>query len=207
MPTGKSVTILIQHLKDGDRAAVEELWRGYFSRLVRQTQRWLRRTSVKADEAEDIALSAFKSFCLRAEQGRFPKLFDRDDLWQLLVVIAFRKMCNQVKHEARRQPRNGRVHHISALAPADADDWGSIFSCLIGREPDPALAFQVAASCRRLLEMLPTQELRDVAVWKLEGYTNEEIAAKMNGGEGCAESTAERKLARIRKMWAKEMPS
>jgi DNA-directed RNA polymerase specialized sigma24 family protein len=55
--------------------------------------------------------------------------------------------------------------------------------------------------------MLPTQELRDVAVWKLEGYTNEEIAAKMKDGKGCAESTVERKLARIRKIWAEEIPS
>jgi hypothetical protein len=27
---------------------------------------------------------------------------------ELLVVIAFRKACNQMKHEARRQPRDGR---------------------------------------------------------------------------------------------------
>jgi DNA-directed RNA polymerase specialized sigma24 family protein len=204
MPSAKSITICIQQLKEGERAAVEKLWEAYFPRLVRQAQGWLRRTSVKVVDAEDIALSAFKSFCLRAEQGRFPKLFDRDDLWQLLVVIAFRKKCNQVKHEAVRQPRNGRVYEASALAAADTDDGGSIFSQLISGEPDPP---PVAESCRRLLEMLPAQELRDVAVWKLEGYTNEEIAAKMNGGEGRAESTVERKLARIRKIWAKEIPS
>jgi DNA-directed RNA polymerase specialized sigma24 family protein len=180
---------------------------GLFPRLVRQAERWLRGTSVRAVDAEDIALSAFESFCLRAEQGRFPKLFDRGDVWQLLVVIAFRKACNQVKHEARRQPRNGRVYPISALALADKDDSGAMLSYLIGRDPDPALAFQVAASYRRLLEMLPTQELRDVAVWKLEGYTNEEIAAKMNGGEGRSLATVERKLARIRKIWAREIPS
>jgi DNA-directed RNA polymerase specialized sigma24 family protein len=207
MPSAESVTIWIHQLKDGERAAVQKLWEGYFPRLVRQAQRWLRRTPVRVVDAEDIALSAFKSFCLRAEQGRFPKLFDRDDLWQLLVVIAFRKKCNQVKREAVRQPPNGRVYSISALTPADADDSGTIFSCLISREPDPTLTSQVAESCRRLLEMLPAQELRDVAVWKLEGYTNEEIAAKMKDGKGCAESTVERKLARVRKIWAKEIPS
>ena len=205
MPSAESVTIWIQKLKEGERAAIQKLWEAYFPRLVRQAQGWLRRTSVQVVDAEDIALSAFKSFCLRAEQGRFPKLFDRDDLWQLLVVIAFRKMCNQVKHEASQQPRNGRVYSISTLTPADADDSETNFSCLIGREPDPAQA--LAESCRRLLEMLPTEELRDVAVWKLEGYTNKEIAAKLNGGKGRAESTAELKLARIRKIWAKEIRS
>jgi DNA-directed RNA polymerase specialized sigma24 family protein len=207
MPSGKSVTILIQQLKDGERAVVEKLWEGYFPQLVRQAERWLRGTSVRAVDAEDIALSAFDSFCRRAEQGRFPKLFDRDDLWQLLVVIAYRKTCNQIKHKARQRPRNGQVYSFSDLATVDTDGAGSLFSHLISQEPDPALAFQVAASCRRLLEMLPTQELRDIAIWKLEGYTNEEIAAQLNGGEGRAVSTVERKLARIRKIWAKEIPS
>lgn len=207
MPSAESVTIWIQQLKDGERDAVGKLWKDYFPRLVHQAQGWLRRTPVKAVDAEDIALSAFNSFCLRAEQGRFPKLFDRGDLWQLLVVIAFRKMCNEVKHEARRQPRNGRVYPISALTSADADDLATIFPCLIGRDPDPSLAFQVAESCRHLLEMLPTQELRDVAVWKLEGYTNEEMAAKMKRGQGRSLATVERKLALIRTVWAKEIPS
>jgi DNA-directed RNA polymerase specialized sigma24 family protein len=207
MPSNESVTQWIHQLKGGERAAVQKVWEAYFPRLVCQAQRWLRRSPIRVVDAEDIALSAFDSFCRRAEQGRFPKLFDRGDLWQLLVVIAFRKKCNQVKYEAARQPHNGKVYTASALTRADRDGAGSIFSHLIGREPDPTLAFQVAASCRRLLEMLPIQELRDVAVWKLEGYTNEEIAAKLNGGEGRAVSTVERKLALIRKIWAKEIPS
>jgi DNA-directed RNA polymerase specialized sigma24 family protein len=207
MPSGESVTDWIHQLKEGERAAVQKLWERYFPRLVRQTRRWLRRTPVKAVDAEDIALSAFDSFCRRAEQGRFPKLFDRDDLWQLLVVIAFRKACNQVKHEAGQRPRNGQVYEASALAMEDADDAGSIFCHLIGREPDPALVVEMADSCRRLLEMLLTAELRDVAVWKMEGYTNEEIAAKLKGGKGRSLATVERKLALIRTIWAKEIPS
>jgi DNA-directed RNA polymerase specialized sigma24 family protein len=99
------------------------------------------------------------------------------------------------------------VYEASALATADADDAGSIFSHLIGGEPDPALVVEMAASCRRLLEMLPTAELRDIAVWKLEGYTNEEIAAKMNGGKGRSVKAVERKLVLIRKIWTKEIRS
>ena len=55
--------------------------------------------------------------------------------------------------------------------------------------------------------MLPTQELRNVAVWKLEGYTSEEIAPRLKGGEGRSLATVERKLALIRTLWAKEIPS
>ena len=45
-----------------------------------------------------------------------------------------------------------------------------------------------------LLAGLGDEELRSVAVWKLEGYTNEEIAAQL----GRAPSTVARKLQLIR---------
>lgn len=193
MPSGESVTHWIRKLKEGERAAVQRLWESYFTRLVQQTRQWLRRAPTPAAEAEDVALSAFASFCHRAEQGRFPKLFDRDDLWQLLVVISFRKACNQIKYEARRRPRNGRVIQASPLEFAD----------LIGREPDPGLAAQTADEYRELMARLNNQQLRDIAVWKLEGFTNEEIAGKI----GRSVPTVERKLALIRKAWAKEIES
>ena len=46
-------------------------------------------------------------------------------------------------------------------------------------------------------------ELQSFAHWKLEGFTNEEIASRL----GCVERTVERKLQRIRLLWAKELPS
>jgi DNA-directed RNA polymerase specialized sigma24 family protein len=45
-------------------------------------------------------------------------------------------------------------------------------------------------------------ELREIALAKMVGYTNAEIAAKL----GCAEVTVERRLRLIRKTWEKEMP-
>ena len=205
MPSAESVTIWIHQLKEGERAAVEKLWESYFPRLVRQAQDWLRRTSVKVVDAEDIALSAFKSFCLRAEQGRFPKLFDRDDLWQLLVVIAFRKACDQVKHEARRQPPNGRVLHASTLSAAGGEDAEAIFTRLISREPDPQFAAQTAEEYRRLLAKLEDEQLRQIAEMKLAGYTNVEISQRLRPRRSVV--TIERKLARIRRIWEEEARS
>jgi hypothetical protein len=108
--------------------------------------------STRADggcQSGGVSLSAFDSFCRRAEQGRFPKLFDRGDLWQLLVVVAFRKACNQIKHEARRQLRDGRVVHASAL-DGEIEGEAPLFANLIGREPDPSLAAQTADEYREL---------------------------------------------------------
>ena len=49
---------------------------------------WARTAAGPIAEPEDVALSAFNSLCRGLENGRFPKLQDRDDLWRLLVVIA-----------------------------------------------------------------------------------------------------------------------
>jgi DNA-directed RNA polymerase specialized sigma24 family protein len=206
MMTNESVTQRIGRLKEGEREAVQQLWERYYARLVRLARGWLRRrpTATRADGADDVALDAFDSFCRRAEEGRFPRLIDRDDLWQLLVVIAYRKTCNLVGHEERRQPSGGRVVHASALAAGMEGDEGAQFADLISREPDPALAAEAAEECRRLLAALGDEELRRVALWKLEGCTNEEIAARMNGGKGRSVPTVERKLDRIRRTWAKE---
>ena len=205
MTAGESVTQLIDRLKAGDRGAVQRLWERYFGCLVLETRRWLRHTPRQAADEEDVALSAFDSVCRRAAQGRFPRLFDRNDLWQLLVVIAFRKTCNQIKHERARRPPNGHVINASALAAGPGGDEGALFADLIGRGPGPALAAQTAEECRRLLAELGSEELRQVALWKLEGYTNEEIAPRMNGGEGRSLATVERKLKEIRLRWEKEV--
>ena len=53
----------------------------------------------------------------------------------------------------------------------------------------------------RLMGRLGDSALQRIAVWKLEGHTNDEIAARL----GCVTSTVERKLARIRSMWANEI--
>lgn len=205
MSAGESVSQWIHQLKEGERAAVQKLWESYFTRLVRMAGRWLRHTPTQAADAEDIALSAFDSFCRRAEQGRFPRLFDRGDLWQLLVVIAFRKACNQVKHEARRQPPNGRVLHASALCAANSEDTSAIFTRLISREPDPEFAVQTAEEYRRLLALLDDEQLRQIAEMKMAGYTNAEIGQRLRPQRAVA--TIERKLARIRRIWEEEIRS
>lgn len=60
-----------------------------------------------AANEEDVALSAFASFCRAAEQGRFPSLSDRDDLWKLLVVLTARKAVDLKRHEGRAKRGGG----------------------------------------------------------------------------------------------------
>ena len=57
-------------------------------------------------------------------------------------------------------------------------------------------------TCRILLNKLEDETLKAIAVHKMEGYSNKEIAQKL----GCVERTIERKLARIRQIWERERP-
>jgi DNA-directed RNA polymerase specialized sigma24 family protein len=197
-----SVTCWIRQLGAGDQAACQKLWEGYFHRLVGLARRRLQGAPRAAADEEDVALSAFDSFCRRAQQGRFPQFLDRHDLWQLLVLIAARKASNLAKHERRLKRGGDKGRHVSALPGGDGSEKGSSpFAELIGREPEPALAAQVVEAYERLLEQLGNASLRSVAVWKREGYTTEEIAAKLSRSL----ATVERKLGLIRDAWEKEV--
>jgi hypothetical protein len=68
---------------------------------------------------------------------------------------------------------------------------------VLGYEPTPAFAAQVAEEFQRLLEGLGDADLRTIAVWKVEGYTIDEMAAKLRR----APHTVERKLELIRRRW------
>ena len=187
-----SVTRWISQLKNGDRAAAQPLWEAYFHRLVALARDRLRGTPRRAAE-EDVALCAFDSFYRRAERGQFPKLEGRDDLWQLLFVLTVRKAVDLTRREARQPGRGAWGRSLWEQAELNLEQ-------VLGTEPTPEFAALVADECQRLLDRLPDETYRNVAVWKMEGQTNAAIAARL----GCVESTVERKLQRIRKLWTRE---
>jgi DNA-directed RNA polymerase specialized sigma24 family protein len=184
MASSDAVTLWIADIKEGRRDAVARLLERYLKRLTGLARLRLRGQPELAGYSEDVALSAFKSLCLGAERGQFPRLLDRDDLWRLLVVLTVRKAVDLLR---RRRPE----------PPAEED-----LEQLLSRDPEPELAAEMADEYRRLLDGLGDQQLRDVALWKVEGYTNEEIADKL----GCVVRSVERKLQCIRALWAEEFP-
>jgi DNA-directed RNA polymerase specialized sigma24 family protein len=192
--TGNSVTQWILALKQGDQAAAMGLWESYFRRLVGLARARLRDVPRRIADEEDVALNAFDSFCRGAQTGRFRRLHDRNDLWQILVLITVRKAIDLRNYEGRQSRGMGRVQSLTDLTPGGHEAIG-------GDEPTPELVAQLAEESQRLMEQLGESSLQSVATWKLEGYTNDEIAARL----GCVTSTVERKLARIRSKWAGEM--
>jgi RNA polymerase sigma factor (sigma-70 family) len=184
-----SVTQWIAGLKEGQASAAERLWEHYFHRLVGLARAKLTSSQPRVADEEDVALSAFKSLCLGAADGRFPQLRDRDNLWPLLVVLTVRKARDLVKHE-RRQKRGGGVK--TSRLDSNQAEWEAIVS----QQPSPEFSVMVAENCERLLETLDASHRR-IALLKLEGYTNAEVAEQLN----CGLRTVERRLELIRRTW------
>jgi RNA polymerase sigma factor (sigma-70 family) len=184
-----SITSCVRHLGDGQTAATQSLWERYYARLGELTLTHLKGLPRPAHEdAEDVALSAFFSFSQGIQQGRFPQLADRHGLWLLLVKITLRKAIDLYHRETRGKRDVRRVQ-------GGEDVWDQ----LAAHEPSPALAAQLADEVESLLPKLDEPELRLIALRKMEGYSNAEIAKELNRSE----ITVERRLRRIRSILKK----
>jgi RNA polymerase sigma factor (sigma-70 family) len=192
MSSDGSITRWIGQLQAGDPAAAQPLWEHYFRHLVELARRKLHGARPQVADEEDVALSAFDSFCRGLKRGRFPDLQDRDNLWKLLVVLTARKACHLMRDELRQKRGGGQ----KAGAAEDLEQ-------VVAQDPSPEFAAELAENCQRLLDLLGDEELRTIALSKMEGYTTEEIAGQLN----CAPRTVERKLRLIRSLWEKESPA
>jgi DNA-directed RNA polymerase specialized sigma24 family protein len=114
MPVNGDVTQWLRRLQQGDREAVQQLWDAYYRRLMGLARAKLGRLSQRMADKEDVALSAFASFCRGAELDRFPRLENRDDLWQVLGMITARKAADlhQYLGRKKRVPVSGQVRAI-----------------------------------------------------------------------------------------------
>ena len=193
-----SVTVWLASLKNGDAEAAQKLWSRYFEALVRLARDRLRGAPRAVADEEDAALSALDSFVRGAARGRYPRLDDRDDLWRLLVVITERKAIDQTQHERRQKRGGGKIIGTAGRPDVERAD-GSIVSA-VSQEPTPEFAAAVADECRSLLGSLRDDSLRAVAVLRMEGCTNEEVAQRV----GRSLRTVARKIELIRRSWLGE---
>jgi DNA-directed RNA polymerase specialized sigma24 family protein len=196
MTSEGSITRWLERLHQGDPAAAQPLWDRYFARLVGLARAKLRNTPRRAADEEDVALSAFDSFCRNAAAGRFPRLSDRDDLWQVLVLLTVRKAA----HLIRDQNCDKRGGGQTILTPVSTDEEDSLLDKVLGREPSPELAAELDEQYQSLLKRLDNRVLEQVAVLRMEGYSVDEIAAKLD----YAPRSIKRKLHAIRLLWESE---
>jgi DNA-directed RNA polymerase specialized sigma24 family protein len=189
-----SITKLISRVKAGDAAAAQELFARYCRRLAGLARARLQGKCLAAVDEDDVVQSALAGFFLGATHGQYTKLHDRDDLWHLLVKITVRKVKKFVKY-AEAQKRHG---------VPDRGDCAKVEDGAAEQVADPNLPPDLEVLARdeiqQLLNRLGNAELRSIAVWKWENYSNEEIAMML----GCTARTVQRKLKLIRTIWGEE---
>jgi RNA polymerase sigma factor (sigma-70 family) len=193
-----SVTRLIQLLRSDDPAeremAARLIWLRYFRDLLELARNNLDRRIRRREDEEDVLQSMYKSFCLRQQRGDFD-LAGRDALWSLLVTITLRKARNAAKRQGRDMRDFAREQTLPIDDESRSAHWALVQMDAAG--PSPAEAAVLNEALERRLEALADPELRQIALWRLEGYTNREIGDRLD----CTERSVERRLERIRTKW------
>ena len=196
MSETNNISHWIDQIKDGDSVAANRIWQHYFDRLVQAVRRRISGQNRAVSDEEDIVLSVFDSFYAAAENGRFPDLSDRDDLWRLLLRMSARKVIDKRRHDMR-QRRGGNVQ-VRSLNEGGEDE--AIIEA-IGDEPSPEMVLMMQESVEQFFSNLGVGHLRDLAGARLEGYSNAELALRFE----CSERTIERRLHLIREKCQQEL--
>lgn len=194
----EAVTEWLGALAAGDEEAASLLWDHCFDRLVRLARRRLGDTPRRDFDEEDVALSAFRLLCDGVARGRFDQLSDRTDLWKLLATLTARKAIDRQRRAAGKKRGGGRVRGESAFAHIADGNAGGINS-LAGSDAAPDFLAMIDEQHAVLLNSLGDETLQRVAMWKLEGFTNQEISERLN----LTTRSIERKLQRIRDVWSR----
>lgn len=197
-----SVTDWIARLKAGEPQASQAVWERYVDRLVRLARKKLGGTPRRAADEEDVVLSAFHGFFRGVKESRFPQLDDRDDLWQILLMLTDRKTVDHQRHEmAAKRGGGDAVRGGSAFANRQAaESHQPGLSQIIDGGPSPEFAAQFAEQFEQLLASLADDTLRRIALAKMEGHTNAELARDLDLNV----RSIERKLNLIRRTWQQE---
>ncbi|MEX0715571.1 MAG: sigma-70 family RNA polymerase sigma factor [Planctomycetaceae bacterium] len=174
---------LFARCRDGDEAAAEEVFGRYLERLTRLARSRLSNRLRARIDPEDVVLSAYRSFFIRARDGRFD-LSDGGDLWRLLAAITLHKLRRQAARHSAEKRAVGREVPFDAelIDPAMRADDAAV-------EESAALADELEAFLRELPEFD-----RRVIELRLQGATTSEIARDT----GRSERTVRRALAAMR---------
>src|SRR5262249_19675223 len=161
---------LLELWKTGDEQAAQEIFERYVDQLQRLARRHLSQRMARRIDPEDVVLSVFRTFFVRAREGQF-SVEGPDDLCKLLARMTLIKGPRQVQRHtaAKRDVR-------SELEPqgADEDPVGQ----LLGREPGPDMIQAFVDQLTHFLGLLKPEE-RQILELKVEGHSSAEIAGRL----------------------------
>ena len=189
-----TITDWIEELRGGRETAAQQLWDHFLMRLTQLVCRRLRTVSKTTSDEEDVVLEACNACFAALKNGKYPKVKNRNDLWKLLAVIAERKAIDQIRR-SNKGIEGLRVDSPFKRISAESSVMDGMMQ-LPCTEPTPDFAVVFEENLREKLNTLQPS-LRSVAVWKMQGYTNQEISERI----GRSIATVERYLKSIRTLW------
>jgi RNA polymerase sigma-70 factor (ECF subfamily) len=185
-----SLTLCIQHLQSPDGRERDEaariIWERFATRLQALVRRHLDNRVRRREDEQDILQSMYASFCSGQRAGKTSPA-SRDELWKLLVRITMCKVVNTAHRHlaARRDVRRERGGSERAGSGAAAfPRW--MLDHVDRAQPSPEDKVVVIEEIDRLLRGLP-EDLRRIVLWKLDGFTNAEIACMIGRTVRCVE--------------------
>ena len=183
-PSPNESAELLRRYAGGNEAAAEQIFRRYLGRLVRLARSRLSAKLRARLDADDVVMSAYRSFFIRARQGQFT--WQRGgDLWRLLAEITLHKLYRQAaRHRAERRSVDAEV----AIGDSDASAWHAV-----DRDPTPEAAVAFTDELEQIMSQLPPPARR-VLELRLQGEELADIARTI----GRSERTTRRLLALVK---------
>ena len=191
----KSITLWFDQLRRGDQLAAQRLWDRLFERLVLYAKTRMKNANRCVSDEEDIAIGVMSALCGAASRGELPSIDNREDLWRMLLSWTHNDIIDHCRYHQRTK-RGGRVRDFTA----DDMNRGNAFSLddIVGNTPPADVLHEMGDQFHLLLNRLPQKQLQEIAIARLHGHSNEEIAKTQN----VSIRTIERKLNLIRNCWA-----
>jgi RNA polymerase sigma factor (sigma-70 family) len=198
-----SVTQCIARFKAGERGAFDKIWQHYFNDLVKVARKFLsNRPKGAVIDEEDIVQNALWSVCRGLPRNKsYDAVDSRESLWPILVAITKYKVNDHFRREGAQKRGSGKVYNELPGAAAGSDESDSsnrgMASLLADESPTADDIVSMSEQLAHLLNLLPKDDLCQIAKLHIEGWKNAEIAEKL----GISVRGVERKLALIRDTW------
>ncbi len=161
---------LLDLWRAGDEHAARKLFDCHVDRLVALARRRISQRMAGRIDPEDVVQSVFRTFFQRAKEGQFC-IAEQDDLCKLLVRITVHKTLRKVAFH-RAGKRDLQMELGQGKEPNEQ------LQELLDREPSPEEAVTFLDQLEHFLNRLAPQE-RQILEMRLQGFSNDEIAAKL----------------------------
>jgi RNA polymerase sigma-70 factor (ECF subfamily) len=171
MPESPAEDVLLKLWRAGDEDAARQLFDRYVAQLVALARRRIGQRIASRVDAEDIVQSVFRTFFHRFREGQF-HIDDPDDLCKLLARITIHKTLRQIAFH-RRAKRDATLE--AGQGDGDKDHLMAVLS----REPTPEETSAFLDQMEHFLELLRPEDRR-ILEMRMEGYSNVEIARRLN---------------------------